>query len=187
MSESAGEGVSDPSVGDEEAYRLSTDLVSLGELRAAIDYMRRKVNRARKTMPADSRMHLRLLSQYAAILELTETYGEAEFLRAKAVEIVETGSVSPEDAVDAYLKYGLLLTRNRNYSAAIRPLKEAVRRAEALQDAVPVEQQITLAKAWRGLQQANEGLGELSQASDALDVLDNIKRLIRYLVFSMSR
>ncbi len=187
MSESAGEGVRDPSLGDEEAYRLCTELVSLGELRAAVDYMRRKVNRARKSMPADSRMHLRLLSQYAAILELTETYGEAEFLRAKAVEIVETGTVSAEDALDAYLTYGLLLTRNRNYNAALAPLKEALRRAETVEAIAPVEQQIALAKAWRALQQAYEGLGELSQASDALDALDNIKRLIRYLVFSMSR
>ncbi len=177
----------DPASGDEIGYRLCTELVSIGELRAAVDYMRRKVNRARKASPANSLMQLRLLSQYAAILEITETYGEAEFLRAKAVEIAETGSVSPEDAVDAYLRYGLLLTKNRNYNAAIEPLKEAIRRAEALDGPLPIEQQIILAKAWRGLQQAYEGMGELSEATNALDTLENVKRLIRYLVFSMSR
>lgn len=178
---------SDPALGDEEAYRLSSELIKLGELRAAVDFMRRKVNRARKSLPADSRMHLRLLSQYAGILETTETYGEAEFLRAKAVEIADSGLVSPEDALDAYLSYGLLLARNRNYTASIELLKEAIRRAEALEDIEQLDQQIVLAKAWRGLQNAYEGIGELARASEALDELGNVKRLIRYLIFSMSR
>jgi tetratricopeptide (TPR) repeat protein len=177
----------DPAGGDEDGYRLCVELISLGELRAAVDYMRRKVNRARKSLPADSRMHLRLLSQYAEILEITQTYGEAEYLRAKAVEIAATGSVSSEDTVDAYLKYGVLLSRNHNYQAAIPPLKEAIRRAEALDELTPLEQQLILAKSWRALQQAYEGLGELSLASEALDALENSKRLIRYLIFSMSR
>lgn len=177
----------DPAAGDEEAYRLSADLVWLGELRAAVDYMRRKVNRARKALPNDAMMHLRLLSQYAGILELTETYGEAEFLRKEAVEIVESGRVSPEDAIDAFLKYGLLLARNRNYNAAIAPLKEVLRRAAGLNTITELEQQIIVGKAWKGLTQAYEGIGELSQASEALDALDAVKRQIRYLIFAMSR
>jgi tetratricopeptide (TPR) repeat protein len=177
----------DPAAGDEETYRLSTELIALGELRAAVDIMRRKVNTARKTLPSNSLMHLRLLSQYAGILELTGAFGEAEFLRAESVEMVESGHVLPEDAVEAFLKYGLLLARNRNYNAAIPKLKEAIRRAEDLDAIPPLEQQIIIARGWKGLQQAYEGLGELPQASEALDVLDNVKRHIRYLIFKMKR
>jgi tetratricopeptide (TPR) repeat protein len=163
------QNISDSAGGDEETYRLSTELISLGELRAAVDIMRRAVNRARRTLPGNSLMQLWLLSQYAGILELTETFGEAEYIRAKSVEIVESGHVCAEDAVDAFLKYGLLLARNRNYKAAIRKLKEAIRRAQDLDAVSALEQQIVIAKAWKGLQQAYEGLGELSEASEALD------------------
>jgi tetratricopeptide (TPR) repeat protein len=168
-------------------YRLSTELIELGELRAAVDCMRRKVNRARKALPDNALMHLRLLSQYAGILEMTGAFGEAEFLRAESIEIVKSGHVRVEEAVDAYLKFGLLLARNRNYHAAIATLNEAIRRAEELTDTSPLEQRIIVAKAWRGLSQAYEGIGELTQASEALDMLDSAKRLIRYLVFSMKR
>jgi tetratricopeptide (TPR) repeat protein len=177
----------DPAAGDEEAYRLCTELIGLGEWRFAVDCMRRKVNRARRSLPTHSLMQLRLLSQYAAILELTGAFGEAEFIRKESIDIAESGIVRARDAVDAFLDYGLLLVKVRNFGGAIVNLREAVRRAEALDRLEPLEQQIILAKAWRGLVQAYEGQGELSQASSALDALDNVKGTIRYLIFSMSR
>jgi tetratricopeptide (TPR) repeat protein len=171
-----------------ETYRLSAELVALGELRAAVDLMRRDVDRARRTLPEHSLMHLTLLSQYAGVLELTGAFGEAEFLRAKSVEIAESGRVGPQDAVEAFLKYGLLLTRNRNFGAAIPALKTAIEKAQGDLDGVSaLEQQIVIAKAWQGLQQAYEGMGQLSEASEALDALDAIKRHIRYLVFARKR
>ena len=179
--------VNDPAAGDDETYRLCTELIALGEWRFAVDCMRRKVNRARRSMPANALMQLRLLSQYASILELTAAFGEAEFIRHKSIEIVESGHVTPEDALDAFLKYGLLLARNRNYTAAIPHLKEAIRRAEELDAVAPLEQQIILAKAWKGLMQAYEGNGDLLQSPEALDALDAVKNRIRYLIFSMSR
>lgn len=177
----------DLTLGDEEAYRLCTELIALGEAKAAVDCMRSRVNQARRSLPTSSLMHLRLLSQYAEILESAGAFGEAEFIRAGSIEIVESGQVTPEDAVDALLKYGLLLARNRNYNEAITQLKEAVRRAEDLDGASGLEQQVILAKAWRGLVEAFEGQGELSQATEALDVLETIKRRLRYLVFSLKR
>ncbi len=177
----------DPAAGDEETYRLCTELIALGEWRFAVDCMRRKVNRARRCLPTNSLMRLRLLSQYAGILELTGAYGEAEFIRKESIEIVESGLVTAEDAVDAFLNYALLLTKVRNYRDAIVKLKEAARRAEQLGNIEPLEQQIILAKVWRGLVEAYEGEGELSQASEALDALDNVKGRIRYLIFCISR
>jgi tetratricopeptide (TPR) repeat protein len=179
--------VQDPAAGDEEAYRLCTDLIALGEWRFAVDCMRRKVNRARRTLPTNSMMHLRLLSQYAGILEQTGAFGEAEFIRKESIEIAKSGLVTPEDAVEAFLSYGLLLTKVRNYGAAIDGLQEAARRAEKLDDVAPLEQQVILAKVWKGLIQAYEAQGELSQASEAIDALDTVKGRIRYLIFSMSR
>jgi tetratricopeptide (TPR) repeat protein len=179
--------VQDPAAGDDETYRLCTELVALGEWRFAVDCMRRKVNRARRTLPADSMMRLRLLAQYALILELTGAYGEAEFIRKEAIEIVESGIVTPEDAVEAFLGYGLLLTKTRNYGEAIENLKEAVQRAQKLEGTPALEHQVILAKAWKGLIQAYEGQGELSQTSEALDALDDIKGRIRYIIFSMPR
>lgn len=175
----------DPAAGDEEVCRLCSELVTLGEGKAAVDFIRRKVNTARKALPTDSLMRLRLLSQYAEVLENTEALAESEYIRAEALEIVESGRVTPEDAVDAFLKYGLLLTKMHNYDRAIAQLKEAVRRAEELESIGPLAQQIILAQAWRGLVQAYEALGEFAQASEALDVLENVKRRIRFLVFSV--
>jgi tetratricopeptide (TPR) repeat protein len=186
MSEEAPK-VQDLAAGDEELYRLCTDLIALGEWRFAVDCLRRKVNRARRSFPTNSVMHLRLLSQYAAILEQTGAFGEAEFIRKESIEIVESGFVTAPDAVDAFLSYGLLLTKVRNYNAAIERLQEAERRAEKLEEASPLEQQVILAKVWKGLVQAYEGQGELSKASEALDALDTVKGRIRYLIFSMSR
>lgn len=177
----------DLAAGDEETYRLCTELIALGEWRFAVDCMRRKVNRARRSLPTNSLMRLRLLSQYAGILELTGAYGEAEFIRKESIEIVESGLVTAEDAVDAFLSYALLLTKVRNYRDAIVKLNEAARRAERLGNIEPLEQQIILAKVWKGLVEAYEGEGELSQASQALDALDTVKGRIRYLIFSMSR
>jgi len=174
----------DPAAGDDEVYRLCVALVTLGEGKVAVDFIRRKVNTARKSLPTDSLMRLRLLSQYAEILESTDALAEAEFIRAEALEIAESGQVTPDDAVDAFLKYGLLLTKMHNYDGAIARLKEAVRRANELETMGPLQQQIILAQAWRGQAQAFEALGEFSQASDALDVLMNVKRQIRFLVFA---
>jgi tetratricopeptide (TPR) repeat protein len=184
------EGVShpkDPAAGDEEAYRLAEALIALGEPKAAVDMMRRKVNTARKSLPTDTVVRLQLLSQYAGILEAADALAEAEFIRAEAVEMVASGHVPAEDALDAFLKYGLLLCKMHNYDGAIASLKEAVRRAEELDTLGDLQQQIILAQAWRSQAQAFEALGEFSQASEALDVLTNVKRQIRYLVFSMVR
>ena len=184
------EGVSqreDPGAGDEEVYRSAQALVALGEGKAAVDMMRGKVNAARKSLPTATLMRLRLLSQYAGILESTDALAEAEFIRAEALEIVASGHVTAEDAVEAFLQYGLLLCKMHNYDGAIAKLKEAVRRAEELQDVDALQQQIILAQAWRSQAQAFEALGEFAQASNALDVLMNVKRQIRYLIFAMMR
>lgn len=177
----------DPSSGDEEAFRISTALVALGEPKAAVDFIRRKVNAARKALPEDAVMRLRLLSQYAEILESTDALAEAEYIRVEALEIVESGGVPAEDALDAVLKYGLLSIKMHNYDAAVARLKDAVRRAEELERLEPLQQQIILALAWRGQSQALEALGEFTEASNALDALVNVKRQIRYLVFAAVR
>jgi tetratricopeptide (TPR) repeat protein len=161
-------------------------LIALGEGKAAVDMLRRKVNAARRAPPSGTLMRLRLLSQYAAILESVDALAEAEFIRAEALEIVASGFVTPEDALDAFLKYGLLLCKMHNYDGAVAKLKEAVRRAEELKDMSPLEQQITLAQAWKGQAEAYEALGELSAASSALDALAAVKRQIRFLIFSMA-
>ncbi len=176
----------DPTAGREEVYHLADALVALGEGRAAVDLMRREVNVARSSFPAASVKLLRLLSQYAEILESTDALAEAEFIRAEALENVVTASITTQDAIDAFLKYGLLLCKMHNYDGAIARLKEAVRRTEALEDIGTLHRQIILAQAWRSQAQAFEALGEFSEASNALDVLMNVKRHIRFIVFSPS-
>ena len=146
--------------------------------------MRRKVNAARAALPATSLTLLRLRSEYAGILESTDALAEAEFIRAEAVEIIESAQIRSQDAVDAFLKYGLLLCKMHNYDGAVARLKEAVRRTEELDNVGALHQQIILAQAWRGQAQALEALGEFSQASNALDALMNVKRQIRFLVFA---
>jgi hypothetical protein len=73
-----------------------------------------------------------------------------------------------------------------HYDGAIARLKEAVRRTEELEDIGTLHRQIILAQAWRSQAQAFEALGEFSEASNALDVLMNVKRHIRFIVFSPS-
>jgi tetratricopeptide (TPR) repeat protein len=177
----------DPAAGDEEVFRLCSELVALGEGKAAVDFIRHKVNAARKSLPTDTLMRLRLLSQYAGILESTEALAEAEFIRAEALQIAESGQVTPDDAIDAFLKHGLLLGKMHDYDGSIARLKEAVRRTEEREDMSALAQQIILAQAWRGQVQAFEALGEFAQASNALDTLENVKRRIRFLVFSDAR
>jgi tetratricopeptide (TPR) repeat protein len=174
-----------PTVSDEDAYRLACSLVTVGEGKAAVDMMRRKVNTARRSLPPTSRLLFRVLSEYAGILEGTDALAEAEFIRAEALEIVAAEQMPTQDAVEAFLRYGLLLCKNHNYSGAIARLKETARRAEELDGIGALQQQIILVEAWRGQAQAFEALGEFSQASDALDVLMNVKRQIRFLIFSM--
>ncbi len=74
-----------------------------------------------------------------------------------------------------------------NYDGALTRLKEAVRRIEELETSESLRESIALAQAWRGQAEALEALGEFSQASNALDVLLNVKRQIRFLVFATSR
>ena len=112
---------------------------------------------------------------------------EAEFIRAEALEIVASAQMTTQDAVEAFLKYGMLLCRMHNYDGAIARLKEAVRRTEELDEIGALQRQIILAQAWRSQAQAFEALGEFSQASNALDVLLNVKRLIRFIVFAPTR
>src|SRR5579872_5118744 len=151
----------DLSAGDEEAFRLAQELVALGEGKAAIDMLRKKVNLARKAPPAGTLMRLRLLSQYAGILESIDALAEAEFIRAEALGIAESGFVTPEDALEAYLGHGLLLVKMQKYDVAVAKLQEAVRRAEALESLGNLQQQIIIAQAWKGQAEAFEALGEL--------------------------
>ena len=176
----------EPFASHEEDSRLADALVALGEGRAAVDLMRRKVNAARSSLPPTSLTLLRQLSEYAEVLESTDALAEAEFIRAEALEIVVSSQITTQDAIEAFLKYGLLLCKMHNYDGAIAQLKEAVRRTEELDGIGSLHRQIILAQAWRSQAQAFEALGEFSEASNALDVLMNVKRHIRFLVFSPS-
>ena len=158
----------------------------LGEGKAAVDLIRGDLQVARSTLSATSSALLRLLLQYARVLESTDALAEAEFIRAEALEIVDATQMTTRDAVDAVLEYGLLLCKMHNYDGAVARLQDAVRRAEALDGISDLRQQIMIAQAWKGQAEAFEALGEYSQASDALDVLMNVKRQIRFLVFSPS-
>ncbi len=177
---------SDPHPRRDESYHLADALVALGEGRAAVDLIRCKVNVARARPPSDSLTLLRLLSEYAGILELTDALAEAEFIRAEALEIVVSSELKTLDAIEAYLGYGLLLCKMHNYDGAMARLREAVRLTEDLDDIGALHREILLARAWRGQAQALEELGEFTEASNALDVLMNVKRHIRLLVFSPS-
>jgi tetratricopeptide (TPR) repeat protein len=185
MNEPLPESTPDLGAGDEETYRLAHELIALGEGKVAVDMLRKKVNIARKSPPSGTLMRLRLLSQYAGILESIDALAEAEFIRAEALEIVGSGFVTAEDALDAYLKHGLLMVKMHHYDGAVARLKEAVRRAESLESLGNLQQQIIIAQAWKGQAEAFEALGELEQASQALDALANVKRHIRFLVFTM--
>jgi tetratricopeptide (TPR) repeat protein len=176
----------DSTAGREETRGLADALVALGEGRAAVDLIRREVNVARSSLPTTSLTLLRLLSQYAGVLESTDALAEAEFIRAETLEIVVSAEITTRDAVDAFLKYGLLLCKMHHYDGAIARLKEAVRRTQELEDIGTLHRQIILAQAWRSQAQAFEALGEFSEASNALDVLMNVKRHIRFIVFSPS-
>lgn len=171
----------------EEGHQFADALIALGEGTAAVDLIRREVNAARSSPPAASPTLLRLLSQYAAVLEGTDALAEAEFIRAEALDIVASAQIATQDAVVAFLNYGLLLCKMHNYDGAIARLNEAVRRAEELEDIGSLHRQIILAQAWRGKAHAFEQLGEFAKASEALDVLMNVKRHIRFIVFSHSR
>jgi len=174
----------DPAADGETTYRFAEALVALGEGKAAVDLIRREVNAARSSMPAASLTLLQLLSHYADILESTDALAEADFIRAEALEIVVSTELTTQDAVNAFLKYGLLLCKMHNYDGAIARLKEAVRRTEELAGIGELHRQIILAQAWRSQAQALEALGEFTQASNALDELMNVKRHLRLLVFS---
>jgi tetratricopeptide (TPR) repeat protein len=171
----------------DDVYRLADSLVVLGEAKAAVDMMRREVNTARASLPPTSLALLRLLSHYARVLESAEAFAEAEFVWTEALEIVEAAQVTTREAVDVFLEYGLLLCKLHNYDGAVARLKEAIRRADELDGIGDLRRQIIIAQAWRGQAEAFEALGNFSDASDALDVLLNVKRQIRFLVFSPSR
>jgi tetratricopeptide (TPR) repeat protein len=171
----------------EELCRLADALIALGESKTAADLLRREVYLARSTVPSESIALLRLLSGYAGVLEDIDAFAEADFVRAEALHIVEAAQLATFDGVEAFLRYGQLLCKMKNFEPAIARLKEAARRAERLEDVDELRRQIVLAQAWRSLALAYEAVGRLSQASDALDVLATAKRRIRFLVFSISR
>lgn len=169
----------------EESRRLDS-LVEIGERRVAIDRIRRQVNGARTITPQSPLDFLLLLAQYARMLEIGDALAEADFVFSEAFEAAD-GRVLTREIVDALLAHGLLLTKMHNYDGAVAKLQEVVRRAEALEDITELDRRLILAKAWRGISQAFEALGELSKASAALDAFTDIKREIRYIVFSASR
>lgn len=174
-----------PAVADNAAYRLACALVTLGEGKVAIDLMRRKVNAARRALTQPAPALFRVLTDYAAILESMDALAEAEFIRAEVLEIVAAEQQPTQDGVEALLRSGLLLCKMHNYDGAIARLREAVSGAEELSTIDALDKQIILAEAWRSQAEAFEALGEFTQASNALDVLMNVKRQIRFLVFSM--
>jgi len=169
----------------EQITRLE-GLVAIGEGKAAVDQIRRQVNAARVNPPADALTFVRTLSQYARILESMDALAEAEFIWTEALEAAVDARIENRDAVDAFLYYGLLLIKMHNYDGAVAKLDEALKRAERLEWSQEIDREITLARAWRGKAQAFEALGEFSQASGALDVLMNVKRQIRFIVFAAS-
>jgi tetratricopeptide (TPR) repeat protein len=172
---------------DDEAHRHAVALVVLGEGKTAVDLMRREVSRARASLPPTSLTLLRVLSRYADILESTDALAEAEFIRAEALEIAVAAQPATRDVVDAFLGYGLLLSKMHNYDGAVARLKETVQRADELDGIGELDRQIILAHAWRGQAQAFEALGEFSQASNALDVFMSVKRSMRFTAFAPSR
>jgi tetratricopeptide (TPR) repeat protein len=177
----------DPTQRVEELCRLADALIGLGESKTAADLLRREVYLARSEPPSESIALLRLLSGYAGVLEGIDAFAEADFVRAEALQIVEAAQLATFEGVDAFLRYGQLQCKMKNYEPAIGHLQEATRRAERLDGVDELQRQIVLAEAWRSLALAFEAVGEFSQASDALDVLTTAKRRIRFLVFSSSR
>ena len=162
-------------------------LIAIGEGKVAVDMIRKVVDAARRREPQSAPELLQILMLYAKTLESTDALAEAEFIWTEALEVIAAASLDNLATVDALLRYGLLLTKMHNYDGAVAKLKEAIHRADALTDVEDLDRQILLARAWRGRAQALEALGEFEQASNALDVLMNIKRQIRFLVFATSR
>lgn len=159
-------------------------LVALGEAKTAVDLMRRHVSRARASLPETSPALVRALSQYAEVLESADALAEAEYIRAEALEIAVAAEPATLDAAEAFLGYGLLLCKMHDYDGAVARLKEAIRRAEEPQDVNELERQMLLARAWQSQAQAFEALGEFSEASNALDVVLNVKRSLRFISFT---
>ena len=162
-------------------------LIAIGEGKVAVDMIRKVVDNARRRPPQTSAELLRILALYATTLEATDALAEAEFVWNEALEVIASSSLETLDTADALLRYGLLLIKMHNYDGSVARLKEAIHLADALTDVEDLDRQILLARAWRGRAQALEALGEFEQASNALDVLMNIKRQIRFLVFATSR
>jgi tetratricopeptide (TPR) repeat protein len=162
-------------------------LIAIGEGKVAVDMIRKVVDTARRRPPETPLELLQILKLYATTLEATDALAEADVVWAEALEGISAALLDTLDAADAFLHYGLLLTKMHNYDGAVARLKEAIHRADALTGVEELDRQILLARAWRGRAQALEALGEFEQASNALDVLMNIKRQIRFLVFATSR
>jgi tetratricopeptide (TPR) repeat protein len=174
----------EPTQSVEDLCRLADALIALGESTVAADLFRREVFVARSALPPAPLRLVRLLLGYAGILEGIDAFAEADVIRAEALQIVEAAQLDTFDAVEAFLRYGLLLCKMKSYEPAIARLKEAARRAEQLDGVGELRRQIVLAEVWRGLTLAFEAVGAFSQASDALDVLTTAKRRIRFLAFS---
>ena len=162
-------------------------LIAIGEGKVAVDMIRKIVDNARRRPPETPKELLNILALYAKTLEATDALAEAEFVWNEALEMISSASLETLDSADAFMRYGLLLTKMHNYDGSVARLKEAIHRADALTGVDDLDRQILLACAWRGRAQALEALGEFEQASNALDVLMNIKRQIRFLVFATSR
>lgn len=162
-------------------------LVELGEAKAAVDQIRRQVNTSRASPDSSPATILRLLCEYATLLESADALTEAEFVWSEALELVAANELRSLEAAHAFLGQGLLRVKTHDYNEAVAKLKEAVERAEELAAADELDRQILLAKAWRGQSQAFEALGLFSAASSALDALTSIKRQIRFIAFSPTR
>ena len=169
-----------------ETERLAT-LIAIGEGTAAIDRIRAFVNAARTNPPDSPLAFVRILAQYAGVLESTEAFAEADFIWSEALGAIESAEIKNRDAAEAFLRHGLLLIKMHNYDGAVAKLKAAVQRAEALEDVEELDRQIILARAWRGQAQALEALGEFNEASSTLDTLMNVKRQIRFIAFAPTR
>jgi tetratricopeptide (TPR) repeat protein len=162
-------------------------LIAIGEGKVAIDRIREQVNAARVNPPDSPLALVRVLALYARVLESTEAFAEADFIWTEALGVVESASIDNRDAVEAFLRHGLLLVKMHNYDAAVAKIKEAVRRVEALQNIEELDRQIILARAWRAQAQALEALGEFNEASSTLDTLMDVKRQIRFIAFAPTR
>ncbi len=171
----------------DEVYRLAQTLVALGEAKAAVDMMRRRVSKARSALPATSVARLRLLSHYAEHSRKCGRSGGSRVHLGRGDRAGRSRAARDARRGRRFSQLRAAAVQDAQLRRCDRGLQEAVRRAEELDGITELRQQTILAQAWRSQAQAFEELGEFSKASDALDTLMNVKRHIRFIVFSPSR